>query len=61
MLFAWLVICPNDELLNAALAGAAHCTMFNMFNTSALMLRFVWPPVRNRFCTDKSTLFRHGE
>ena len=34
MLFAWFVIWPNDELPNAELAGAAHCTMLNMFSTS---------------------------
>ena len=34
MLFAWLVIWPNDELPNAELAGAAHCTMLNMLSTS---------------------------
>src|SRR5678816_2762713 len=61
MLFAWFVIWPNDELPNAALAGAAHCTWLNRFSTSMRMDRFVGPPVRRFLLTDRSTLLRHGE
>ena len=61
MLFAWLVICPKDELPNAELAGEAHCTMFSMFSTSILAFSVVPLPVWNAFDTDRSTLFRHGE
>ena len=61
MLFAWFVICPNDELLNAELAGAAHCTRLNMFNTSIRAFSVVPLPVWNAFATDRSMLLRHGE
>src|SRR3954465_15175790 len=61
MLFAWFVIWPNDELPNAVLAGAAHCTWLNRFSTSMRIDRFVGPPVRRFLLTDRSTLLRHGD
>src|SRR5215207_4758241 len=61
MLFAWFVIWPNDELPNAVLCGAAHCTWLNRFSTSRRNDALVWPPVRRFLLSDRSTLLRHGE
>src|SRR6476469_6537318 len=61
MLFAWFVIWPNDELPNATLAGAAHCTWLNRFSTSRRSESDVGPPVCTFLLTERSTLLRHGE
>src|SRR5690242_15445080 len=61
MLFAWLLIWPNDEFPNDELAGAAHCTMLNMLSTSTRSDAEVPPPVRTCLLTPRSTLFRQGD
>src|SRR5262249_28316070 len=60
-LFACAVIWPNDELPNAALAGAAHCTRLVRFSTSSRSESDVVPPVCTFFATDRSTLLRIGD
>src|SRR4029450_8577226 len=61
MLFAWLRIGRNAALPNAALAGAAHCTVSNTFSTSIRAEAIVVPPVMTRLLIDRSTLFRQGD
>src|SRR5262252_5512972 len=61
MLFAWLLIWPNDELPKLELAGAAHCTMFNRLRTSMLIDAEVPPLVRTLLRMPRSTLSRHGD
>src|SRR5262245_11422087 len=61
MLFAWFVIWANEELPNARLAGAAHCTWLNTFSTSMRTDTVEEPPVLMVLPTDRSTLLRFGD
>src|SRR6476660_4826555 len=61
MLFACVVIWPNEELPNEELAGAAHCTMLNRFSTSMRTTAEVRSLVLICLLTPRSTSFRQGD